>query len=99
MVPDPYANKAQQRTLQRRIKAWREEKAKDLILGQMRRATSSAEPEARCKEKSPTTLGRAPRARLILDATKQDIRGLKWSMAPVYLRNAAKAPQQNLERR
>jgi integrase-like protein len=40
IVPDAYASKAQLRTLQRRIKAWRAEKAKDLILGQLRKATS-----------------------------------------------------------
>jgi hypothetical protein len=39
VVPDVYASKAQLRTLQRRIKAWRAEKAKDLILGQLRRVT------------------------------------------------------------
>ena len=39
IVPDVYASKAQLRTLQRRIKAWRAEKAKDLILGQLRRVT------------------------------------------------------------
>lgn len=38
IVPDAYASKAQLRTLQRRIKAWRAEKAKDLILGQLRKA-------------------------------------------------------------
>ena len=35
-VPDAYASKAQLRTLQRRIKVWRAEKAKDLILGKLR---------------------------------------------------------------
>lgn len=40
VVPDAYASKAQLRTLQRRIKTWRAEKAKDLILGQLRRVTS-----------------------------------------------------------
>jgi hypothetical protein len=39
VVPDAYASKAQLRTLQRRIKTWRAEKAKDLILGQLRRVT------------------------------------------------------------
>jgi hypothetical protein len=39
VVPDAYASQAQLRTLQRRIKAWRAEKAKDLILGQLRRLT------------------------------------------------------------
>ena len=37
VVPDAYASKTQLRTLQRRIKTWRAEKAKDLILGQLRR--------------------------------------------------------------
>ncbi|MGH6803100.1 MAG: integrase catalytic domain-containing protein [Methyloceanibacter sp.] len=39
VVPDAYASKAQLRTLQRRIKAWRAEKAKDLILGKLRQET------------------------------------------------------------
>ena len=44
MVPDAYASKAQLRTLQRRVKVWRAEKAKDLILGRLREsATSSTE--------------------------------------------------------
>lgn len=43
IVPDVYASKAQLRTLQRRIKAWRAEKAKDLILGQL---TKVASPQA-----------------------------------------------------
>lgn len=38
MVPDAYAGGTQLRTLQRRIKQWRAEKAKDLILGQLRRS-------------------------------------------------------------
>jgi len=38
-VPDTYASKAQLRTLQRRIKTWRAEKAKDLILGKLRKET------------------------------------------------------------
>ena len=45
MVPDTYAGKAQLRTLQRRVKAWRAEKAKDLILGKLRQSTTvSTEP-------------------------------------------------------
>jgi hypothetical protein len=45
MVPDVYASKAQLRTLQRRIKEWRAEKAKDLILGQLRKgAAQQTEP-------------------------------------------------------
>jgi hypothetical protein len=43
MVPDAYASGAQLRTLQRRIKQWRAEKAKDLILGQLRRSLRERE--------------------------------------------------------
>lgn len=45
MVPDVYASKAQLRTLQRRVKAWRAEKAKDLILGGLRHAAVAAPME------------------------------------------------------
>lgn len=45
MVPDVYASKAHLRTLQRRVKAWRAEKAKDLILGSLRHATAGASAE------------------------------------------------------
>jgi hypothetical protein len=41
-APDAYASKAQLRTLQRRIKAWRAEKAKDLVLGQLRKVVEQA---------------------------------------------------------
>ena len=40
LADDAYASKAQLRTLQRRIKTWRAEKAKDLILGQLRNTRS-----------------------------------------------------------
>ena len=36
LVPDAYASKAQLRTLQRRVKAWRAERAKEMILGRLR---------------------------------------------------------------
>jgi len=42
MLPDVYAKKAQLRTLQRRIKDWRAERAKDLILGNLRRAAATS---------------------------------------------------------
>ncbi len=42
-VPDAYASKAQLRTMQRRIKAWRAEKAKDLILGKLRKPVAETE--------------------------------------------------------
>ncbi len=35
-----YASKAQLRTMQRRLKTWRAEKAKDLILGALRQTTA-----------------------------------------------------------
>ena len=37
MAPDAYASKAQLRTLQRRVKAWRAERVKDMILGSLRK--------------------------------------------------------------
>ena len=39
MLPDTYASKAQLLTLQRRVKAWRGERAKEMILGQLRKST------------------------------------------------------------
>lgn len=36
LVPDAYAGNAQLRTLQRRVKAWRAERAKDMVLGRLR---------------------------------------------------------------
>ena len=36
LVPDAYASKAQLRTLQRRVKAWRAERAKEMVLGRLR---------------------------------------------------------------
>jgi hypothetical protein len=41
MLPEVYAGKAQLRTLQRRIQTWRGERAKDLILGKLRRAAAT----------------------------------------------------------
>jgi len=40
MVPDAYAGKTQLRTLQRRVKQWRSECAKKLILGQLERSST-----------------------------------------------------------
>lgn len=36
LVPDLYASKTQLRTLQRRVKAWRAERAREMILGRLR---------------------------------------------------------------
>ena len=38
MIPQAYASKAQLRTLQRRVRAWRSERAKELILRRLRKA-------------------------------------------------------------
>ena len=38
MIPEAYASKAQLRTLQRRVKAWRSERTTELILGRLRNA-------------------------------------------------------------
>jgi hypothetical protein len=46
MVPDAYAGQTQLRTLQRRVKQWRSERAKELILGQLGRASPSPSTEA-----------------------------------------------------
>jgi hypothetical protein len=43
MVPDAYAGKAQLRTMQRRVKAWRAEKAKDLILEALRKTAADVD--------------------------------------------------------
>ena len=37
LMPDAYASKAQLRTLQRRVKAWRAERAKEMVLGCLRK--------------------------------------------------------------
>ena len=39
MFPEAYAGNAQLRTLQRRVKAWRAERAKEMILGRLRKST------------------------------------------------------------
>ena len=43
MFPDVYATKAQLRTLQRRVKAWRGERAKELIFGVLKHTDSQTE--------------------------------------------------------
>ena len=40
MFPEAYAGNAQLRTLQRRVKAWRAERAKEMILGRLRKSTA-----------------------------------------------------------
>ncbi|WP_239142697.1 hypothetical protein [Variovorax sp. WS11] len=42
MVPEIYDGKAQLRTLQRRVKAWRSERVTEMVLGGLRR--TAAEP-------------------------------------------------------
>lgn len=40
MIPDLYAGKAQLRTLQRRVKTWRTERAKEMVLGSLRKSAA-----------------------------------------------------------
>jgi hypothetical protein len=41
MFPEAYASQAQLRTLQRRVKAWRSERVKELILGGLRKSADA----------------------------------------------------------
>ena len=41
MVPEMYGNKAQLRTLQRRVKAWRSARITELVLGGLRKSTAA----------------------------------------------------------
>ena len=40
MTPEVYGSKAQLRTLQRRVGEWRSERAKELVLGSLRKASA-----------------------------------------------------------
>ena len=42
MVPDAYAGKAQLRTLQRRVKAWRSQRVKEMVLGNLNKSAAVA---------------------------------------------------------
>lgn len=41
MVPDVYASETQLRTLQRRIKVWRAERVRELVLGSLRKSADT----------------------------------------------------------
>ena len=41
MVPEMYGNKAQLRTLQRRVKAWRSARVTEMVLGGLRKSTAA----------------------------------------------------------
>ncbi|WP_039902323.1 hypothetical protein [Paraburkholderia hospita] len=41
MVPDVYASKAQLRTLHRRVKAWRAERVREMVLGSLRQCAET----------------------------------------------------------
>jgi len=47
MFPDVYATKGQLRTLQRRVKVWRSERARELIFGVLKPADTQPEPSER----------------------------------------------------
>lgn len=53
MVPDAYSGKARLRTLQRRVKHWRAEKAKDLILGRLRQSAGDMKGATPCAASMP----------------------------------------------
>jgi hypothetical protein len=40
MIPELYASKAQLRTLQRRVKTWRAERAKEMVLGRLQKSAT-----------------------------------------------------------
>jgi len=67
-VPDEYSGNAQLRSLQRRIKTWRAEKAKDLILGRLRshssedvKALQGVEPKVHDSTGAPPAAWQGPR--------------------------------------
>jgi hypothetical protein len=41
MFPEAYASQAQLRTLQRRVKAWRAERVKEMVLGSLRKSNDT----------------------------------------------------------
>jgi len=50
MFPEVYAGKGQLRTLQRRVKVWRGERAKELIFGVLKHADSQTDASGRAEE-------------------------------------------------
>jgi hypothetical protein len=60
MVPDAYASKAQLRTLQRRVKAWRSQRVKEMVLGSLRK--SAAMPAEVCSRSRKLRSRRGPGA-------------------------------------
>lgn len=59
LLPDAYASKAQLRTLQRRVKQWRAEKVKDLILGKLRESVGDGEGAASAAPSPSNSMQRA----------------------------------------
>ena len=50
MFPDVYASKGQLRTLQRRVKVWRGERAKELIFGVLKHGDSQSDASEHTEE-------------------------------------------------
>jgi len=42
MIPEVYGSKAQLRTLQRRVGEWRSERAREMVIGSLRKASAEA---------------------------------------------------------
>lgn len=53
MLPDVYSTTAQLRTLQRRVKAWRNARARELIFGVLQRRDCTPKREGVCRELEP----------------------------------------------
>jgi hypothetical protein len=50
MLPDLYSGNGQLRTLQRRVKSWRSQRAKELIFGVLHHTDSQPEPSERTED-------------------------------------------------
>ena len=73
MVPDAYAGKAQLRTLQRRVKQWRQNQAKELILGHLRRLPGASAGAAEVAEEA-TLWSAAPRTNQMIARSPRAVR-------------------------
>ncbi|WP_295173652.1 MULTISPECIES: hypothetical protein [unclassified Variovorax] len=67
MVPDAYAAKAQLRTLHRRVKAWRSERVKEMVLGSLGKSKAVPVEALGGRQKHRGRGGRALRARQAMD--------------------------------
>lgn len=78
--PDTYVSEAQLRTLQRRNKTWRADRAKDLILGQLRRETQAGCQHMRCQSSTSGQTNHAPVKAHPLSPSIQRTASLYWTL-------------------